>query len=119
MSWHSLPETWSGVVWAQSATGGASGGSLGGNPLLSLVPFLLIFVLFYVLMILPQQRRQKKHQAMLSALKKGDRVVTTGGMVGSVTNIHEEMVTLQVAESVKVKVLRSAVASLRSDEGDG
>jgi len=67
-------------------------------------------------MILPQQRQRKKHQQMLDALKKGDRVVTNGGLVGAVTNIHNDLVTLQVAENVKVKVLRSSVASLRGED---
>ncbi|MBI3620890.1 MAG: preprotein translocase subunit YajC [Nitrospirae bacterium] len=103
-------------AWAQAAPAAASGPAGG---LLSLVPFLLIFVLFYVLMILPQQRQRKKHQQMLDALKKGDRVVTTGGLIGAVTNIHNDVVTVQVAENVKVKVLRSAVASLRTDDDGG
>jgi len=109
-------------AWAQAATSGAGGtapGPLGSGGLLSLVPFLLIFVLFYVMMILPQQRQRKKHQQMLDALKKGDRVVTTGGLTGSVTNIHNDLVTLQVADNVKVKVLRSAVASLRGEDEGG
>jgi preprotein translocase subunit YajC len=103
-------------AWAQAAPAPAAGP---GGGLLSLVPFLLIFVLFYVLMILPQQRQRKKHQQMLDALKKGDRVVTTGGLIGAVTNIHNDVVSVQVAENVKVKVLRSAIASLRTDDDGG
>jgi preprotein translocase subunit YajC len=110
-------------AWAQTASNGAGGAApgpaSGGAGFLGLVPFVLIFVLFYVMMILPQQRQRKKHQQMLDALKKGDRVVTTGGMVGSVTNIHNDLVTLQVAENLKVKVLRSAVASLRGEDEGG
>lgn len=110
-------------AWAQTASNGAGGAApappSGAAGFLGLVPFVLIFVLFYVMMILPQQRQRKKHQQMLDALKKGDRVVTTGGMVGSVTNIHNDLVTLQVAENLKVKVLRSAVASLRGEEEGG
>ena len=102
-------------AWAQAVPGG---GGPGGGPggFLSLIPFVIIFVLFYVLMILPQQRQRKKHQQMLDALKKGDRVVTNGGLVGAVTNIHNDLVTLQVADDVKVKVLRSAIASLRGGD---
>jgi preprotein translocase subunit YajC len=107
-------------AWAQSAPGGAGGGAPAGGPpagpaWVSFIPFGLIFVLFYVLMILPQQRQRKKHQAMLTALKKGDRVVTSSGLIGSITNIHDDVVTLQIADNVKVKLLRSAVAALRSD----
>ena len=108
-----LPRLLMTPAWAQ--TPGASPSAGGGSPLFSLVPFLLIFVLFYVLMILPQQRRQKRHREMLKAIKKGDRVVTTGGMLGSVTNIHDDVVTLQVSDNVKVKILRSAIASLRDE----
>ncbi len=112
-------------AWAQApsspvpgAAGGSSPAGLGGS-LLSFVPFLLIFVLFYVLMILPQQRRQKKHRAILDALKKGDRVETGGGLLGSVTNIHNDVVTLQVADNVKVKVRRSAITQLLTEEEAG
>jgi preprotein translocase subunit YajC len=106
-------------AWAQSAPPGPAGGASAGPSLVSFLPFVLIFVLFYVLMILPQQRQRKKHQAMLNALKKGDRVVTSSGLIGSVTNIHDDVVTLQIADNVKVKLLRSAVASLRADGESG
>ncbi|MEW6325187.1 MAG: preprotein translocase subunit YajC [Nitrospirota bacterium] len=107
-------------AWAQAPSGGGPAAP-GGGPagLISFIPFLLIFVLFYVLMILPQQRQRKKHQAMLAALKKGDRVVTSSGLIGSITNIHDDVVTLQIAENVKVKMLRSAIASLRTDAESG
>lgn len=105
-------------AWAQ-ATGAPAGPASGAAGFLGLVPFVLIFVLFYVMMILPQQRQKKKHQQMLDALKKGDRVVTTGGMIGAVTNIHNDLVTLQVAENVKVKILRGAVSSLRGEDDGG
>jgi len=127
MIWNLVTELFAASAWAQSAPsapGGPAGGAPVGNPLggpslVSFVPFVLIFVLFYVLMILPQQRQRKKHQAMLNALKKGDRVVTSSGLIGSVTNIHDDVVTLQIADNVKVKLLRSAVASLRSDNEGG
>jgi len=109
-------------AWAQTTSngaGGPAGPASGAAGFLGLVPFILIFVLFYVMMILPQQRQRKQHRQMLDALKKGDRVVTTGGLVGAVTNIHNDLVTLQVAEDVKVKVLRSAVASLRGEDDGG
>lgn len=111
------------AAWAQAPGGPAAPGGgpsgPGGNPLIGLIPFALIFVLFYVLMILPQQRQRKKHQVMLDALKKGDRVVTSSGLIGSITNIHDDVVSLQIADNVKVKMLRSAVASLRADTESG
>ncbi|MER3423518.1 MAG: preprotein translocase subunit YajC [Nitrospiraceae bacterium] len=100
------------MAWAQGATGG--GGT--GNALLSLVPFVLIFIIFYFLLILPQQRRQKKLKEMLDVLKKGDRVVTTGGIWGTVTNLGKETVTLQIADNTKIKIQRDHIARLRSDE---
>lgn len=84
--------------------------------MLSLVPFVLIFIIFYFLLILPQQKRQKKLKAMLEALKKGDKVVTSGGIWGTVTNLGKETVTLQVADNAKIKVQRESIARLRTDD---
>jgi preprotein translocase subunit YajC len=100
------------VAWAQ-APGGGSGGA---GTILSFVPFILIFVIFYFLLILPQQKRQKKLKAMLDALKKGDKVVTSGGLWGTVTNLGKETVTLQIADNTKVKIQRDHIARVRSDE---
>ena len=71
--------------------------------------------IFYVLLILPAQRRQKKTQSMLGALKKGDKVITNGGMYGTIVAFDNEAVLLQVADTVRVKVMKSAVAGLQSD----
>jgi preprotein translocase subunit YajC len=101
------------IAWAQGAGGGGTGT---GGVLLSLVPFVLIFVIFYFLLILPQQKRQKKLKAMLEALKKGDKVVTTGGIWGTVANLGKETVTLQIADNTKVKVQRESIARLRTDD---
>ena len=100
------------VAWAQRP----SGGSGSGGTWLSLVPFVLIFVIFYFLLILPQQRRQKKLKTMLEALKKGDKVVTSSGLWGTVTNLGRETVTLQVADNAKVKIQRDHIARLRTDD---
>lgn len=102
------------LAWAQGATGG--GGA--GGTLLSLVPFVLIFIIFYFLLILPQQRRQKKLRAMLEALKKGDKVVTSSGIWGTITNMGKDTVTLQIADNTKVKMQRDHVARLRTDDED-
>lgn len=102
------------IAWAQ----GTSGGSGGGNMLLSLVPFVLIFIIFYFLLILPQQKRQKKLRTMLDALKKGDKVITSSGMWGTVTNFGKDSVTLQIADNTKVKIQRDHIARLRTDEED-
>jgi preprotein translocase subunit YajC len=87
--------------------------------LVSFLPFVLIFVVFYFLLILPQQRKQKKHKGMLEALKKGDRVLTTGGLLGTVAALNKDVVTIQVADNVRVKVRREYVAELQEEPEEG
>ena len=91
----------------------AQGTSAGG--LMAFAPLLIIMVIFYVLLILPAQRRQKKTQQMLGALKNGDKVVTTGGLFGTIVGLEGDAIQLRIADQVKVKVLRSAVASLQPE----
>jgi preprotein translocase subunit YajC len=81
-----------------------------GNPLMQLAPMLLIIGVMYLLVLRPQMRKQKEVQKMLSELKKGDDVVTTGGVLGKITGIKDDEVVLQVQEGVRLRVLRSAVA---------
>lgn len=102
------------LAWAQGATGG--GGA--GGTLLSLVPLVLILVIFYFLLILPQQKRQKKLRTMLEALKKGDKVVTSSGIWGTITNMGKDTVTIQIADNTKVKIQRDHIARLRTDDED-
>jgi preprotein translocase subunit YajC len=99
-----------GEAWAQPAAPQPPGA---GGFLASLLPFVVIVVLFYFLLIAPQRKQQKQHKAMLEALKKGDRVMTSGGILGTVANIHKDVVTLQVADHVKLKVARDHIAGLR------
>jgi preprotein translocase subunit YajC len=104
------------VVMAQLFGGGGGSGS---NTFLSLIPFALIFVIFYFLVILPQQKRTKQQKALLEALKKGDKVVTASGIWGTVTNLGKETVTLQIADSTKIRMQRDQIARLRGgDEED-
>jgi preprotein translocase subunit YajC len=84
--------------------------SSAGNGLIAFLPLAIIMVIFYVLLILPAQRRQKKTQGMLSALKTGDKVVTTGGLYGTIVALDGDAVQLRIADQVRVKVARSAVA---------
>ncbi len=74
-----------------------------------LLPFLIVLGIFYVLVILPQSRAEKRHREMLQSLKKGDRVVTVGGLMGEITRVEEKTVNLRVARDVVVKVEKSAV----------
>ncbi len=99
------------VAWAQGAAGGST-----GSTILSFVPFILIFVIFYFLLILPQQKRTKKLKAMLEALKKGDKIVTSSGTRCTVTNLGKETVTVQIADNTKIKVQRDHISRVRGDE---
>lgn len=75
------------------------------------VPFIFIFVIFYFLIIRPQAKRQKDHQKFLSEVKRGDEVITSSGILGRVEGITEQFVTLEIADGVKVKMLRSQIAT--------
>ena len=95
-------------------TGGGESGQGGGFG--ALVPLILMFVIFYFLLIRPQQKKQKQHREMVTSLKKGDRVMTTGGLYGRVTGLTDTVVTLEIAEKVRVKVARNNIAgSVQSD----
>jgi len=87
----------------------------GAGGIMAFAPLLIIMVIFYVLLILPAQRRQKKTTEMLSALKNGDKVITTGGMFGTIVGIEGDSIQLRIADQVKVKVLRSAITGLQPE----
>lgn len=92
---------------------GAQGGPQ--NTLMSFLPLIVIFVIFYFLLIRPQQKRAKEHKEMLEALKKGDKVITASGVYGLVEHVGVKTVTLKIAENVKVKYDRTAVAAIRTE----
>ncbi|MDR2110996.1 MAG: preprotein translocase subunit YajC [Spirochaetaceae bacterium] len=101
--------------------GGGGGGT--GNPasfISTLVPFGLIIVIFYFLIIRPQNKKQKETQRMLSALKKGDRVVTIGGVYGVIQSVRENSVILKVDENTKIEFSRSSISSVlsKTDKSD-
>jgi preprotein translocase subunit YajC len=79
------------------------------NPLVQLIPFVLVLAIFYFIILLPMKRRQKKVQEFLSALKVGDKVVTSGGIFGAITKLTEQTVQLQIAQNVKIDVARNAI----------
>ena len=76
------------------------------------VPILLVFAIFYFLLIAPMRKRQKALQSLIESLKKGDRVVTNGGLYGTISDAKEHVVVLRIAENVKVEVVKSAIASV-------
>ena len=91
----------------------AAGGFLGEGGLGSLLPFVLIFVVFYFLLIRPQQKKQKQHREMLAAIRRGDRIITGGGIAGVVTKVFDDHeVQVEIAKGVRVKVQRALVASV-------
>jgi len=81
----------------------------GPSAWVQLMPFVLVLAIFYFVILLPMKRRQQKVQAFLSALKVGDRIVTSGGLLGSITRLGDEAIQLQVANNVRVEVARTAI----------
>ena len=89
----------------------------GGGGLLTLAPLLFIFAIFYFLLILPQQRRQKKWQAMLGELKTGDKIVTSGGLKGTIISLKDDALTLRVPpDNLKLEITRASVVSVTTQE---
>jgi preprotein translocase subunit YajC len=84
--------------------------SAGGNPIIGLLPIILIFVVLYFLMILPQQRRQKKHVEMVTNLKKGDRIVTGAGIYGIITNVKDNTLMVKIAENVEIEMDKGSIS---------
>lgn len=80
--------------------------------LMGILPWLLIFIIFWVLLIRPQQKRAKEHQAQIAAVKKGDQVVTGGGLRGRVTKVSESEVEVEIAQGVRVKAVRSTLSAV-------
>lgn len=95
----------------------AEGGNTPG--IVQFVPFLLIFAIFYFLLIAPMRKRQKALQALVENLKKGDRVITNGGLYGTIAAVEDKAVIVKLAENLKVKVAKSSVAGLEGQEDQG
>lgn len=97
-------------AYAQGTGGG------GGDMLLQLLPFILIFVVMYFLILRPQQRRVKQHREMVNAVRRGDTIVTTGGIIGKVSKVTEgsDEIQVEVAEGVRVQVVRQMIAEVRA-----
>ena len=99
-------------AFAQAAAGGAAGNGAVG--LIAFLPYVAIFAIFYFLMIRPQQQRAKAHRALIDAVKKGDEVVTGGGLIGKVVKVSDGEVEIEIAPTVKVKALKSTLADVRT-----
>ena len=94
---------------------GPAAGAAGGFA--SFIPLILIFVVFYFLLIRPQQKQAKQHQAFLAGLKKGNKIVTKGGIHGTITGITDNVVSLEIAKDIVVKVSRDAVGGSLNKDG--
>ncbi|MEB2284136.1 MAG: preprotein translocase subunit YajC [Myxococcales bacterium] len=107
-----------GIAWAQGI-GGAGGGP---SPLVNLLPIVLMFVILYFLMIRPQQKRAREHATMVQNLKRGDEIVTSGGIHGRIHAIADKIITVEIAQNVRIRVDRDQVTTVlrggRSDEKD-
>ncbi|HYD11572.1 MAG TPA: preprotein translocase subunit YajC [Allosphingosinicella sp.] len=97
-------------AYAQASGGAQSGGA---GFFLQMAPLLLIFVIFYFLLIRPQQKRMKAHQAMIQSAKPRDTVITNGGLIGKVTKVDEHELEIEIAQGIKVRVVKSMLADIR------
>jgi preprotein translocase subunit YajC len=98
-------------AWAQAA-GGAAGGGDWLSQLGMLPPLILMFVVMYFFLIRPQQKKAKEHRATVAALKRGDRVITNGGIYGQITHVADDHLMVEIADGVKIKIMRDAVAAV-------
>ncbi|HET7396563.1 MAG TPA: preprotein translocase subunit YajC [Gammaproteobacteria bacterium] len=90
----------------------AASPSPGGDPIVTIVMFVAIIGFFWFFLIRPQQKKQKEHQKLLSALSKGDEVVTSGGMLGRITEVGDQFITIEVASGVQVRIQKQAVGNV-------
>jgi len=98
------------VAYAMAPPGGGGGGDM--NTLMGFLPMVLILGVFYFLLIRPQQKKAKEHRELLQNLKRGDAVITQGGLYGKIANLSDQVVTLEVADKVRVRVSRGSIAGL-------
>jgi len=98
------------IAYAMGQGGAAGGQGQGGFG--AFVPLILMFVIFYFLLIRPQQKKSKEHKSMIESLKKGDRIITSGGLHGRITGISDNTLTVEIADKVRVKVNRGNVSGL-------
>lgn len=92
----------------------ATGGAAPGGILDMLLPLALILLIFYFLLIRPQQKRMKQHRAMIDAVRRGDTIVTSGGIIGKVTKVADDEVQVEIADGTRVRVVKGTIAEVRS-----
>ena len=90
----------------------STGGQTGGFDIAAILPLVIMFGIFYFLLIRPQQKKAKEHKNLVAALKKGDEVITNGGLLAKVTNVGENFLTCQIAENVEIKIQSHAVSTV-------
>ncbi len=99
-----------------SAPGGAAGGAGGGMAAFQqILPLVFMFAIFYFLLIRPQQKKAKEHKVLLESMKKGDNVVTAGGVHGKIIAVENDLVTLEIANNVHIKITKSYIAAIKKD----
>ncbi len=105
----------SGIAYAmgQSGAAGQGGGGFG-----MFVPLILMFVIFYFLLIRPQQKKTREHRDMVNSLKKGDRIITSGGIHGRITGVADTTLTVEISDKVRIKVTRGSVSALAQPAAD-
>lgn len=107
------------IAWAMGAPPGGAGHAGGMQDIISsFMPLIVIFAIFYFLLIKPQQKKAKEHKDMLAAIKKGDKVITNGGIYGLVEQVNDKSIVLKIAENVKVKFDRGYIAAIRSGDDE-
>jgi len=104
------------TAYAMVQAGGAGGA---GGGLAGFLPIIILFAIFYFLLIRPQQKKAKEHKDMITNLKKGNRIITSGGIYGTILNLDDTTIGLEIAEKVKIKISRGNVAALLSDAEAG
>ena len=106
------------VNWAYAAAQGAAGGAPESSPMWSfMVPVIFMVVIFYFLLIRPQQKKAKEHKALLDNLKQGDRIITSGGIIGTIVKIDDQIVNLEIADKVRIEVARPYISGFAPKKG--
>ncbi len=104
-------------LFGQEAGGAA--GAAGSNPIMAFIPFILIFVIFYFVIIMPAKKKQKQHQGMVGALQGGERVITNGGIYGTVSRVLEDRIEIEVDKNVKLQVTKPSISAVIAPDGTG